>query len=288
MDYLSLSKPLPKDAIQRTKKEDTRKGYDTTGYGYQYCVNRFNEALGEKWGYRWELLKETQGNYKSGAPYWDLTVSLFIWIENQENERGAVGGHIASLYADALKGAITNAFKKTAAFWGVGKDAYEGTIDDDNVPLPDDFKNITSKTEKSSYPSTAYDICTFCNGWMYLSKSGKSIYCENFRDGKEHDKRDYKNQEPIPSDIQFGLDAKKKALEFIANRKPAHAVNNKLITTQSDKIKVKAVIDYSDSAGRAYAKQQGLKWNNEKKAWIGDIDEAAFAVINEFIKLEKL
>ena len=44
-------------------------------------------------------------------------------------------------YADALKGAITNGFKKTAAFWGVGRDAYAGTIDDDNTPLPDDAKN---------------------------------------------------------------------------------------------------------------------------------------------------
>ena len=44
------------------------------------------------------------------------------------------GGHLASSEADARKGAFTNAFKKAAAFFGVGRQAYEGSLDDDNVP----------------------------------------------------------------------------------------------------------------------------------------------------------
>ncbi len=46
----------------------------------------------------------------------------------------ADGGHVASAEADARKGAYTNAFKKAAAFFGVGRQAYEGSLDDDNVP----------------------------------------------------------------------------------------------------------------------------------------------------------
>jgi hypothetical protein len=37
---------------------------------------------------------------------------------------------------DAKKGAFTNALKKAAAMFGVGRQAYEGTIDDDNEPVP--------------------------------------------------------------------------------------------------------------------------------------------------------
>ena len=90
----------------------------------------------------------------------DITVKMSIWINKifqanndgdikkfYTNSRSNVGGHKAVNYADALKGAITNAFKKTAAFWGVGRAAYAGTIDDDNKPSPDYDKNI-EKTEK--------------------------------------------------------------------------------------------------------------------------------------------
>jgi len=132
-----LGEPLPESAIQRTKANETRKGYDTDGYGYQAVVDRFNEVLGASWGFSWSILKETAGHYKSGNPYYDITVEVKIWVE-PENIRSCVGGHIATLYADALKGAITNAFKKTAAFWGVGRQAYLGMLDDDNKPLPEE------------------------------------------------------------------------------------------------------------------------------------------------------
>lgn len=132
--YKKLSAPLPKEAIQRTKASETKKGYDTTGYGYQYAVNRFNEVLGlDKWGYEYVVVKETAGEFKSGTKNWEIAVEVKIWVLKSDNYRKAGGSHLASSYGDALKGALTNAFKKTAAFWGVGKEAYEGSIDDDNV-----------------------------------------------------------------------------------------------------------------------------------------------------------
>lgn len=128
-----LSKPLLKEAIQIAKKSETKKGYDTTGLGYQFCVNRFNEVLGDEWGYTYSLIKESSGTFKSGTPFYDLTVEVSIWVLQSNNIRKCVGGHISSVYTDAYKGAITNAFKKTAAFWGVGRQAYEGSLDDDSV-----------------------------------------------------------------------------------------------------------------------------------------------------------
>jgi hypothetical protein len=135
-----LAKPLSEDAIQRTKKEETKKGYDTTGYSYQYIIDRFNEVCGEKWSFEWKLLKEIQGTYKSGAPYFDLTVEVIIVVGDWKG-RSCIGGHTAMNYGDALKGAITNGFKKAASFWGPGREAYAGTIDDDNKPLPDSDVN---------------------------------------------------------------------------------------------------------------------------------------------------
>ena len=135
-----LSADISNDAIQKTDKKETRKGYNTTGYGYQWCVDRFNEVLGEKWGFEWEIIKDVDGNYKTGTPYFEVTVRVGIWLGNKETIRSCVGGHTAINYADALKGAITNGFKKTAAFWGVGAKAFRGEIDDDLV-LPDKDDN---------------------------------------------------------------------------------------------------------------------------------------------------
>lgn len=147
-----LSGEMPKDSIQVAKKEKTNKGYDTTGVGYQWCVNRFNEVLGTQWGYEYKILKEEKGVYKkSGTEYYDITVEMSIWIGNEDTVRVCIGGHIAVVYADALKGAITNAFKKTAAFWGVGRQAYEGSLDDD-ISYPEVAEDKVSSGE-IKYPN---------------------------------------------------------------------------------------------------------------------------------------
>lgn len=153
--YERLSAPLPPEAVQKVKKEDSKKGYDTTGFGYQYIVNRFNEVFGFRWGYTYEILRYAEGEFKNGTKYHDITVQCFIWIyfdpidDRQPVKRGCVGGHIAVSYADALKGAITNAFKKTAAFFGVGRQAYEGSVDDDAMypdTLESNIKDVPAQT----------------------------------------------------------------------------------------------------------------------------------------------
>lgn len=136
----NLSNPLPSEAIQRTKGKITHKGYDTDGYGYQFVVNRLNDLCGDKWGFFWEIINTREGKYSNGNQCFDITVKTSIWILNKDSCRSCVGGHISGVYADALKGAITNSFKKTAAFWGVGCQAYEGILDDDNNPWPE-FNN---------------------------------------------------------------------------------------------------------------------------------------------------
>jgi len=144
--FSKLSEKLPAEGVQRTKGSATKKNYDTDGYGYQYCVNRLNEIYGTHWGFDYKIIKEIEGTYRSGQKNWEIVVEVGIWLKS-EDIRKCVGGHIGASYTDALKGAITNAFKKTAAFWGVGRHAYEGTIDEDNLPYPQ--SQAEQKKEKS-------------------------------------------------------------------------------------------------------------------------------------------
>jgi hypothetical protein len=138
----SLKKIYGENCVERTSKEVTRKGYDTTGYGYQFVVNRLNEIL-PKYGLHWstqdeiKLLKEYPS--KSGQIYYEYAGRLSLLFLNDFREvvdaRHCYGGHQSSTHADAMKGAFTNAFKKTAALFGVGADAYEGAIDEDYRPV---------------------------------------------------------------------------------------------------------------------------------------------------------
>lgn len=140
--YAALAAPFPESCIQRTEGKLTGRGYDTTGIGYQHIVNRLNEVLGIGGfrAHRTVTVKEVKRS--NGRPAFeaicDLTLELGTWSPEGAfivfAESLADGGHVASSEADARKGSYTNAFKKAAAFFGVGKAAYEGTLDDDNVP----------------------------------------------------------------------------------------------------------------------------------------------------------
>jgi hypothetical protein len=79
----------------------------------------------------------------------DITLELGSWVDGNFivfAESLADGGHMASAEADARKGACTNAFKKAAAFFGVGRQAYEGSLDDDKC-------HRTPRSSPSTSPS---------------------------------------------------------------------------------------------------------------------------------------
>lgn len=142
----ALAADLPEEAVERTKGGETGKGYDTTGYKYQYVINRFNDVLGlDGWGYTYRELDKVEYQTSKGKPRVAVTVETVIVLDPKikdkelgKTTRVLVGGHDSNNYADALKGAITNSLKKTAAMFGNGKAAYEVTIDDDNTPEGND------------------------------------------------------------------------------------------------------------------------------------------------------
>ena len=162
--YQQLAAPFPEQAIQRTEGKLTGRGYDTSGIGYQFIANRLNEVLGVGgWrAHRTVVVKEvTRSN---GRPAFeaicDITLELGEWVSGDFQvfaESLADGGHLASSEADARKGSYTNAFKKAAAFFGVGRQAYEGSLDDDNLPaehVPGDGVTIAALPTQRPAPAS--------------------------------------------------------------------------------------------------------------------------------------
>jgi hypothetical protein len=139
--YAALAAPFPENAIQRTEGHVTGRGYDTTGIGYQFVCNRLNEVLGVGgWrAHRTVTVKSltTSKGREAFEAICDLTLELGSW-ENGDflvfAESLSDGGHMSMSEADARKGAYTNALKKAAAMFGCGRQAYEGTLDEDNLP----------------------------------------------------------------------------------------------------------------------------------------------------------
>lgn len=140
--YAALSAPLPEEAVQRTDGAVTGRGYSTTGYGYQYVANRLNEVLGVGgWRTQQTFTVRTATTAKGRTVYeatCELTLQLGTWADGRFLpfcEVHGTGGHSSTIEADARKGSYTNSFKKAAGMAGVGKAAFEGTIDDDNLPI---------------------------------------------------------------------------------------------------------------------------------------------------------
>jgi hypothetical protein len=140
--YAALAAPFPPEAIERTDGRMTGRGYSTTGLKYQWIANRLNEVLGLG-GFRVSRkVSVREVATAKGRPAFDATCEIVLqlgeWRDGQFvpfAEAVGDGGHTAMSQADAIKGAFTNGFKKTAAFFGVGRQAYEGTLDDDNQPV---------------------------------------------------------------------------------------------------------------------------------------------------------
>ena len=157
--YAALAAPFSESCVQRTEGRLTGRGYDTTGIGYQHIVNRLNEVLGfgAFRAHRTVTVKETKR--ANGRPAFeavcDLTLELGQWVDGRFlvfAEALADGGHVASSEADARKGCFTNAFKKAAAFFGCGKQAYEGTLDDDNLPVEDEPRQSAAQLQAEATP----------------------------------------------------------------------------------------------------------------------------------------
>jgi hypothetical protein len=140
--YAALAAAFPEEAIERTDRAVTGRGYDTTGIKYQYLADRLNEVLGVG-GFRTDRTITVKAiTTAKGRPAFEAVAEVRLelgeWIDGKFiaiAQAWGDGGHTAMSEADARKGAYTNGFKKAAAFLGPGREAYRGTIDDDHVPV---------------------------------------------------------------------------------------------------------------------------------------------------------
>jgi hypothetical protein len=156
--YAALSAPFPEAAIERTDGRITGKGYSTTGIKAQFVINRLNEVLGVGgWRTHREItVKEivTSSGRKAYEAICDLVLEIGEWVDGKfvcVAEALADGGHTSTSEADSKKGSYSNALKKGAAMFGCGRQAYEGTLDDDNVPADP----VTSSGPVQAQPSPA-------------------------------------------------------------------------------------------------------------------------------------
>lgn len=141
--YQELCRDLPPGAVQRTKGKETRKGYDTDGFGYQWCIDLLNEVVGlGHWRINTREAFCDEGEYTSGRKAYEVGFDVTVQIGNWAPQGFEVlaetpctpGGHVSSSKSDARKGAFTNAIKKALSFFGIGAAAYRGELDDDNLP----------------------------------------------------------------------------------------------------------------------------------------------------------
>lgn len=148
--YAALAAPFPEEAIERTKGSVTGKGYDTAGVRAQFLINRLNEVLGlgcyrihRTINVRTITTPKGRSMYEAVC---DMTVELGEWVDGKFvvfAESVSDGGHLATSEIDAKKGSHTGALKRALAGFGIGKAAWEGRLDDDNVPADGEFSPIT-------------------------------------------------------------------------------------------------------------------------------------------------
>ena len=112
-------------------------------------------------------------------------------------EKTCVGGHKSEMYADALKGAITNSFKKTLGFFGIGKKAYEGMLDDDYRPIP-----VGTQAKTQLHPTASRKTCEVCKK-DYNPKAGTEAFSTKCYDCYVSGKKATKNAPITNQEIPF-------------------------------------------------------------------------------------
>lgn len=160
----ALSAQMDKAHVQRTYSRDhtdpngkvisgTYKEFDTTGFPLQYCINRLNDVLGVC-GWRVDKCQFTDlepVTLRNGRTHFQIECEITISIGYLENghyipviSRTGFGGHTGKVYYEVKKGAKTNAFKKCLSEYGIGREAYEHSIDDDDKSYYADITTIAN------------------------------------------------------------------------------------------------------------------------------------------------
>jgi hypothetical protein len=204
---LELEKNI--EAIEISKTEQTRKGYDTVGFKYQYLCNILNDVIGSN---HWEIVSEIISNiqYTRKTGYGDkqrdqnyynvcikTTLKIGNWLVGDGgsffeilDQKSHYGDGTSITVGDAVKGATTNAIKKTMALCGLGESAFTGQLalavgrkvtDEDYISIPDE--TIDGNTNQQSgitpfyNPANPYETGQCHQSGQYLSDT-QIEYCK--------------------------------------------------------------------------------------------------------------
>lgn len=133
-------------AIERTHKEQTKKGYDTTGIKLPFIWNDLIRVFGPT---NVDLVVEdqTKGSLdRGGKSAHEICLTVTVRIRNGEEvlaQQWAYGGHIARMLGDAYKGALTNGTKKALSMLGIGLAAWMEMLDEDaSSDTGDDYRAV--------------------------------------------------------------------------------------------------------------------------------------------------
>lgn len=157
------------------QKSDVRDDFAPVGIGYQWIADRLNAVLGPA---HWRMMDsdlqvtETPGGVRAlakvtvefGNPHYLPEQALSGW--EVIAVRTSWGAHAAIDFGDAVKGAVTNGFKKAVALLGPGHQAFAGLLDDD-MTRPDEVG-----LPKTSIPTGFFSV-RVQNGKYTTTKDGK-------------------------------------------------------------------------------------------------------------------
>jgi len=176
--YQTLSENFQKEAYSK----DNSRGFELTALKAQYIKERLNEVFGI---FDWEF----EENFKTESNFILCHGRLTVTFKEQIRHVYATGGsQLKKSLADAYKGAATDSLSKAASFIGIDNDVFKGNIN----------LNTVSETVKKDNRDV-YGKCVLCDGNLYLARSGKSLYCERFKDESKgkHPYVEYTGQKPI-------------------------------------------------------------------------------------------
>lgn len=215
-----LSEGFPKEAYS----VDSSRGFNLTSLKAQYIKERLNTVF-SVFGWEFEeAFKEVSGGI---ICHGELTVGIEEDKHDIHLERAVYATGYSAFkknMGDAYKGASTDALSKASSFIGIGNEVFKGNVNLATISeKTNEVREVFDATFKAPpiqpYPATAYGVCVHCDGWLIKSKSGKGLYCQNFRTplegGMEHQRLQFKDQPAIPNDIKCGVNAIENARKWL-------------------------------------------------------------------------
>ena len=170
--YAALAKPFDEHCIQRTEGRLTGRGYDTTGIGYQHIANRLNEVLGVGgWrAHRTVTVKEIVRAATAGPPSrrsatsrWNSASGSMASSSSSRRAWPTAATWPAPRQMPGRAATRTHSRRQRRSS-ASGRQAYEGSLDDDNLPGEHVVQAVQSQAAPAACSRRCSGCCSPCPG----------------------------------------------------------------------------------------------------------------------------